>query len=86
MRKTRPERAEKATLTATVSNAQPAAFPLGSLESRAAARSLIAGRAVAEEQGILVVVRRIGLPQDPNRKCTCKRPSLGAFALCRCFS
>jgi hypothetical protein len=86
MRRSRAERAERPFLPATASASSMADFPLGSLQSRAAARSLIARRRDMEcGEGILIVVREVGKRVDPNRKCTCRVPPAGEFAVCRCF-
>lgn len=63
----------------------PADFPVGSPESRAAARSLLDARVKAEGgEGVLVRIKLIGV-RDEDRKCTCKPPAAGTFAICRCF-
>ena len=64
----------------------PADFPIGSPQSRAAARSAIETRQRTEPEGILIQLRLVGrAPADPNRKCTCKSPAAGTVTLCRCF-
>jgi hypothetical protein len=85
MRNNRTEWTELPPLPATAFSTGPAAFPLRSLQSRAAARSLIEGRETVEGEGILFEVRRVDRLYDPNARCMCKRPKAGTFALCRCF-
>src|SRR6266536_2377305 len=65
---------------------KPGDFPIASLQSRAAARSLLESRRAAEHAGILFQLRFIGKAVEPNQRCTCKAPPAGVFALCRCFS
>jgi hypothetical protein len=91
MRQTLTQRTDRACVPATASGSSPAAFPLGSLESRAAARSLIAAREVLAGAGFLVQLirlgqRRVDRQSDPDAKCKCKTPPAGKFALCRCYS
>ena len=90
----RDNRAEQLVLPATDSNSGPAAFPLGSLQSRAAARRLIQAREDKEDSGTLFVVTRIGrspnalsgIEKAPNSAvCTCKKPAAGTLGLCMCF-
>jgi hypothetical protein len=59
-------------------------FPIGSLESRVAARSMLEARAATERPGILISF--VGRGIDPNRKCTCKAPPPGTIAFCQCRS
>jgi hypothetical protein len=60
-------------------------YALGSIQSRAVARSLLESRRTTEDTGILFRLRRIGKASDPDRKCTCKRPPAGMVVFCRCF-
>ncbi len=60
-------------------------YPIGSQQSRAAARALLEARREAQGEGILFRVTRANRSRDPNRKCTCSRPDTGMFAVCRCF-
>jgi len=79
-------RSDRLRSPATYSGPQPADFPLGSPESRGAARLLLEARLNASGgAGILVRIRRMGVRGMEQRKCTCKPPAPGAFALCRCF-
>ena len=76
-------------LGATDSGPRPGGFPLGSAQSRAAARGLLEHRRAVEGAGTLFVLERIGsghgAGQTKGGKCTCPVPPAGAFALCRCF-
>lgn len=63
----------------------PGDYPLRSLQSRAAVRSLLAAREAMEGEGTLVQVRIVGKVFEPGRQCTCKPPKAGMFAMCRCF-
>ena len=72
-------------LNATGIGLNPGAFPVGSLESRAAVRSILEAQRTSQGSGTMFRVAVIGNPADPNRKCTCKMPPAGIFALCRCF-
>jgi hypothetical protein len=66
-------------------NVSPADFPVGSPESRGAARLLLDARVKAEGgAGVLVRIKRMGI-RDVDRQCTCKPPAAGTFAICRCF-
>lgn len=72
MAKNCTEYADRPTLPATAFGSTLAAFPLGSLESRAAARSIIAAREATEGEGVLFEVIRLGGkrtdgPPDLNR-------------------
>ena len=75
-------------LGATDSGIRPGGFPLGSAQSRAAARALFDARRDAEGGGVLVVLERIGsghrTGQTKGGKCTCPVPPAGTIALCRC--
>lgn len=86
MTEPRTERTEGPLLPATASAKGLAAFPLGSMQSRAAARSLLDARRAAEGEGTLFVLERIGSGhgQGTGRGCTCRPPEAGTFALCRC--
>lgn len=75
------KRGEVYPLPATHSDPKPADFPLGSVRSRAAARSLLKARD-AEKPGVLF--RIVGRGIDPNQKCTCKAPPPGTIAFCQC--
>jgi len=75
-------------LGATDSGPRPGSFPIGSAQSRAAARTLLEARKGAEGVGILFRLERIGSGHRPgrtDRKCTCWPPKAGTFGLCRCF-
>jgi hypothetical protein len=72
-------------LGATDSGLRLSHYPVGSAQSRAAARALLDSRRVAEGEGTRFIVRLVGKVIDPNRKCTCPRPGAGTFAICRCF-
>jgi hypothetical protein len=69
---------------ATDSGLKPGGHPLGSVESRVTARSMLEAREATGEPGVFIRITKIGVPVDPG-KCTCKRPKAGTFALCRCF-
>lgn len=71
-------------LPATASACYLVGFPLGSLESRAATRSLLAAREVMRGEGVLFRLSVIGIGNDLKRQCRCRKPAMGAFALCRC--
>jgi hypothetical protein len=71
-------------LGATDSGLKPGRYALGSPQSRAAARAMLDAREAAREKGILVRLVKLGIPVAP-RKCTCKPPAAGTFAVCRCF-
>jgi hypothetical protein len=60
-------------------------YPVGSPQSRAAARALLAARKTARFEGILVRLVSVLGCDDPDRKCTCPTPEAGTFAMCRCF-
>jgi hypothetical protein len=72
-------------LGATESGLRLSDYPLGSRQSRAAARALLAVRRKAQGKGTILRVRLVGRPEDPKQKCTCREPEAGTFALCRCF-
>jgi hypothetical protein len=72
-------------LGATESGLRLSDYPLGSRQSRAAARALLGARRRAQGEGTFIRVRLIGKAEDPDRKCTCPKPEAGTFALCRCF-
>jgi hypothetical protein len=72
-------------LGATDSGFRLSDYPLGSQQSRAAARALLEARRAAQGEGTLFRVRAISRPEDPDRKCNCRKPEAGTFALCRCF-
>jgi hypothetical protein len=61
----------------------PGSFPIGSAESRAAARFLLSSKEILEGQGTLLRLVAIGEDPIPGAKCTCK-PRAGTFALCQC--
>ena len=73
-------------LPATAASMGLADLTLGSLASRAAARSLLAERDVSRGEGTLFVLSVIGKPANPDCVCICKMPAEGEFALCRCFA
>ena len=64
---------------------KPGDFPLRSLQSRAATRSLIAARKATQGEGLFVRVRLVGLNPPPGWKCTCPIPPGGEVTVCRCF-
>jgi hypothetical protein len=70
---------------ATSNAAAMMSFPLGSLESRAAARSLLIARRTSGDEGTLLPIMVIGKPVDPQRKCSCQAPAAGIWVVCRCF-
>jgi hypothetical protein len=80
-----PNRGRTAILPATISKLDLGRFPLGSPESRASARHLVAVREAAEPEGMLFRLLHIGSPPDPDQTCSCPRTPAGTFALCRCF-
>jgi hypothetical protein len=77
-------------LNATVAGQQLAEFPIGSLESRAAARRLLEVRGTTREKGLLIQLDFIGADGEEvgatGKVCTCKEPPAGTVALCRCFT
>jgi hypothetical protein len=83
MREPHKNRAEGSPLRATASAAGLGDLPLGSLPSRAAARSLIDARVESDEEAMLVSVFSVGNTVDP-RKCHCKAGRAGR-GVCRCF-
>jgi hypothetical protein len=63
---------------------KPGDFHLGSPQSRAAARALLATKRTALFEGILIQL--VSVDRDNSgRECTCSMPEAGKFALCRCF-
>ena len=58
---------------------------LGSLQSRAAARYLIAAREAMDGEGIVFRVLVIANPSAPGTRCHCKVPRSGQTAICKCF-
>lgn len=66
-------------------DANPGRYPIGSRESRAAARALLTARKTAQGEGILVRLVSVLGCDDPDRKCTCPVPEAGKFGMCRCF-
>jgi hypothetical protein len=80
------KRSDRHRLPATGPGPEPGEFLIGSLQSRAAARSLLESRRTTEGAGILFRLRRIGKDSAPNRECTCTMPAVGTFSLCRCFA
>jgi hypothetical protein len=73
------------TVGATGAGLRPGDYGLDSAQSRAAARALLDARRTVEGVGTLFRLLRVGGGHDPGRKCTCRRPEAGTFALCRCF-
>lgn len=71
-------------LPVTIPGIKPGDVPLGSLKSRAAARSMFCAREAAEGMGLLFQLQVIGRSSQ-KQTCTCKRPPAGPFALCGCF-
>jgi len=89
LRQIRTEGAKRPSLPATKFGVRPGEFPLGSIESRAAARHIIEGRGAAEKKGTLIhfEIVRIGQPHDPDAgKCTSEPPPASAVAFCTCLS
>ena len=72
-------------LGATDSGLRLGSYPLGCAQSRAAARALLNSRRAVQGDGTLFRLSVIGRPHDPGRKCTCRTPEAGTFALCKCF-
>jgi hypothetical protein len=66
-------------------DARPGQYPLGSPQSRAAARSLLAARRAIQGEGTLIQLIAVGPLTQPDRKCTCPVPEAGTIAICRCF-
>jgi hypothetical protein len=58
---------------------------LGSLQSRAAARFLIAAREATDGEGILFRSSVMANPAAPGTRCHCKVPRSGQAAICKCF-
>jgi hypothetical protein len=73
-------------LGATDSGLRLSHYPVGSAQSRAAARALLDKRREAEGEGIRFTITLVGRTVDPNRKCTCPRPAAGTLVFCRCFA
>jgi hypothetical protein len=69
----------------SIADARPGNYPLGSAQSRAAARSLLVLKRAMEGEGIVFVLSAIGSPAPPGTKCTCPIPPAGTVAMCRCF-
>ena len=80
-----PNRGRAPLLPATVSKLDLGRFPLGSPESRATARHLVATKQAMEPEGYLFRLFHLCRPPRPDQTCTCPRPPMGTFALCRCF-
>lgn len=74
-----------ARLGATVTTMRLSEYPIGSPQSRAAARALLNARRADLGEGTRFVVSAVDRPVDPNQKCTCREPEAGTFTLCRCF-
>jgi hypothetical protein len=72
-------------LPAASNAAEMTSLPLGSVESRAAARSLLIARRTSGDEGTLLHIMVIGKPVDPERKCSCQTPAAGIWAICKCF-
>jgi hypothetical protein len=85
MTESRTERMERPFLPATASAKGLASFPLSSMQSRAAARSLLDSRRAIQEEGTLLRIVSVAGCDDPARKCTCRTPEAGEFAVCKCF-
>ncbi len=60
-------------------------YPIGSAQSRAAARALLDRRREVQGAGLRFTVQLVGKVKDPNRKCTCRAPEAGTIAICRCL-
>jgi hypothetical protein len=58
---------------------------LGSLQSRAAARSLIAAREATGGEGILFRSSVMANPVAPGTRCHCRVPASGQVAICKCL-
>ena len=72
----------------TLGGPRPGDFPLGSLQSRAAARSMLLGREVPRMPGMLI---RFVSPASVKsgaveRGCSCKPAKPGTIAFCYCFA
>lgn len=85
MTESRTECMERPFLPATASAKWLASFPLSSIQSRAAARSLLDARRAAKGEGTLVRIVSVASCDDPARKCTCRMPEADEFAVCKCF-
>ena len=82
------KREEHPRVLATDLGPNPGEFPVGSLESRAAARSMLEAKEAIEAIGSPTFLVRFispGVPVDDS-KCTCKHPKPGTIGFCRCFS
>ena len=69
-------------------NLRPGDFPLGSIESRAAVRAMLASRKANSGQGLTVcfIPAKDGQPDiSPNAKCTCKPVATDQINYCYCF-
>jgi hypothetical protein len=66
-------------------DARPGDYPLGSAQSRAAARSLLTFKRAMEGEGTMFVLEALGSPAPPGTKCTCPIPPAGSFGFCSCF-
>ncbi len=75
----------KERLLATVQRLDLAHLPLGSAESRAAARRLLKTKKAIEPKGNLFVLLDLVNPPGPEVECHCKQPRSGTFAICECF-
>ena len=89
MKESSTKRTERPLMPATASSLGLGDLRLGSLQSRAAARSLLeAGESSEEEEeegGILYRTMSILDERNPDTVCTCKRPKKGEVALCSCM-
>ncbi len=83
MNKNRTECDTRPLLSATALGRGLGYLPLGSAQSRAAARALLTAQ--QEGEGTLLRLRFVGHSPQPDQKCTCPKPPAGTVALCRCF-
>ena len=73
-------------LGATDSGLRLSHYPVGSAQSRAAARALLESRRKAHGEDLRFTIRLVGNTVDPNRKCTCPTKDAGTFSVCRRFA
>lgn len=80
-----PSRTHQKGQGACRADANPGRYPIGSQESRAAARALLTARRTAQGEGTLLRIVSVEGCDDPDRKCTCRMPEPGAIVVCKCF-
>ena len=66
-----PSRAPQKGKGAGGTGTKPGQYPIGSLQSRAAARSLLDAKGAMEGEGTRLVFKAIGSPAPPGTQCTC---------------